>query len=307
MAAAVKTSKPHPSASELAYARDYVLYVAWCEQNNLRALPAKPETIARFVQHLIDKDAPYSTIERRVYGIIAHHEEADKKNLHPIRGSKLISDALAIARKDTRYGRERKKGLTSTGIRAILLAMIDDDSLIAARDRAILTVGYALGLKPAMHAALLRSDVDERADAVSIFVDPRHERHERACFERQIEPNDDDLICPLHNLRAYLSRIDLKPDDALWQWIRRGEHPAGPMTARRISKIIKQRASDAGMDPTLIAGLSSRIGKIVDDAAAGDDEYTITERIGYIERVHVRPLILEARRAGRRALAEPIF
>ncbi|MDD9908553.1 MAG: tyrosine-type recombinase/integrase [Ahrensia sp.] len=135
--------------TQKAYATDWADYTSWCRRCGVATAPPTPETVALYLAHLA---APakgsgqlalaVSTIERRLAGLCwtfaQNGTPLDRKDRH-------IAGVMA--------GIRRKHGTPPEGKEPVLaediLAMIDtlDHSLRGLRDRAILLVGFAGGLR----------------------------------------------------------------------------------------------------------------------------------------------------------------
>lgn len=139
--------------TQKAYARDWAHYTSWCRRTGIEAIPPSPEglseAVALYLTHLA---APakvsgqlalaVSTIERRLSGLCWNFAQ---------RGTPLNRKARHIA--GVMAGIRRKHGAPPEGKDPVLaeevLAMIDtlDHTLRGLRDRAILLIGFAGGLR----------------------------------------------------------------------------------------------------------------------------------------------------------------
>ncbi|WMT89353.1 tyrosine-type recombinase/integrase [Pelagibacterium sp. H642] len=118
------------------YKSDFEQFATWCRRKRLRALPAEPATIAKFVDEHSDK-LKASTIKRKLVAI---------SKLHRLAGYASVADAeevlLAVRRvKRARPGRPRQALGITYERREKLMAQCCDD-LIGLRDRVLVAVGF---------------------------------------------------------------------------------------------------------------------------------------------------------------------
>ena len=118
-----------------AFAHDWENFTSWCAAHHRRPLPATGATLANYVVHLIEVEAPApATVERVIGTVQAHHRAVDLAvNATPARL------ALRSYRRDWAAGGGRVKqaaALTVDQLRAMLTAT--GDGLVGLRDRALL-------------------------------------------------------------------------------------------------------------------------------------------------------------------------
>ena len=120
-----------------AYRADFLEFAGFCAVRGWAALPATPQALAAFVDHLADSGRSSASIRRAVSGISTVH----KLNRLPELG-KDPEVALAMKRMHRKLGRAAKQ---AQGIRADLLEKLltaTEMDLRGLRDRALLQVAY---------------------------------------------------------------------------------------------------------------------------------------------------------------------
>ena len=159
LATCAKTARGALSANtERAMRSDLAIYAAWCDTHGVRALPARTETIAAFVEAMATLRAP-ATVRRYVASIAGAHRAIGlekRARSEPVR--------LSLQRMDRQKGRRQAqaKGLTG-GLRERLLDAAGDE-LIDARNRALLAVAYDTLLRRSELVSLQVSDIVEEFD-----------------------------------------------------------------------------------------------------------------------------------------------
>ena len=150
--------------TERALRSDLGIFGAWCGDRGMTPLPAKPETVAAFVDHMAELRAP-ATVRRYVTSIgIVHRAIGYGKNL----GSPLVRRALK--RMHRRKGRRQAQAQALTWpLRQRLLAA-PGDRLIDSRNRALVAVAYDAMLRRSELTALETSDLLEDVDGAGTLL-----------------------------------------------------------------------------------------------------------------------------------------
>lgn len=225
-----------------AYASDWKHFARWCRLKGTAPLPPSPEMIGLYLTDLTDPTAPtaptgatpslsVSTIERRLPGLAWHYArrgfELDRKDRH-------IGPVLAgIKRKHARPPLQ-KEAVLAEDIIAMVASLSYD--LRGLRDRAILLLGYAGGLR--------------RSEIVSL------DRHKDDTLEADgwVEIMDDGALLRFRSKTGWReveigrgSREHTGPVHALEQWLRFSKVNFGPIfvrTSRDGKQVLKARLND---------------------------------------------------------------
>ena len=247
-------------STERALRSDLAIYAAWCAQRGERALPARPETIAAFVDAKAEVRAP-ATVRRYVTSIgIAHRALGLEKTVKspPVR--------LALLRMHRRKGRRQDQ---ATGLiwplRQRLLDAAGDRS-IDDRNRALLAVAYDAMLRRAELVSLQVPDLLEqvRGDG-SLLV----RRSKTDCEGRGeivwVGRDTVRLVC------TWLDRAGIE-DGMLFRSVGKGGRVGERLHPCQVPRIFKAMAREAGLPESVAAGLSghsARVGAAQDMVAAG--------------------------------------
>jgi len=140
----------HAKRTRDAYARAWASFAAWCAERHLEALPATPETVAVWLSALADgngarKPLARSSINQALSAVIMRHRNAgyafDRKHAAIARVWKGICNTKA--RRETV---RKAKPLLTEDLRA-LIDGLDQQSALAARDAALVALGWAGALR----------------------------------------------------------------------------------------------------------------------------------------------------------------
>lgn len=133
-----------------AYASDWTHFSAWCRRQNLSPLPPQPETVGLYITACASgagqrstKPNSVSTIERRLSAI---GWMLQQRGLVLDRKDRAITTVLAGIR-NTHAAPPRQKDAISAQDLIAMLATLDLGDLRGLRDRAMLLIGYAGGLR----------------------------------------------------------------------------------------------------------------------------------------------------------------
>ena len=274
-----------------AYKADWAHFSSWCRRQGADPLPPSPKLLGLYIANCASPDdgtpaLSVSTIERRLSGLTWHYQQRgialDRKDRH-------IATVLAgIKRKHARPPVQKEAVLAED-----ILAMIATLSfgLRDLRDRAILLVGYAGGLRRSEIVSLdiNRDDTDEGngwveiKDAGLILAF----RGKTGWREVEIGRGSSDQTCPVHALEQYLhySRIDFGP---LFQRVTRDDRKAtgDRLSDKHVARLIKKTVLAAGIRGDLpqaerlklFSGHSLRAGLAT---SANVDERYIQKQLGH--------------------------
>ncbi len=282
-AAAVNTTK--------AYAADWKQFARWCRLKGVEPLPPSPEMIGLYLTDLATPASPapalsVSTIERRLSGLAWNYTQRgftlDCKNRH-------IATVLAgIKRKHARPP-VQKEAILADDILAMVATLPHD--LRGLRDRAILLLGYAGGLRRSEIVSLdvhkgdmLDSggwiDVEEKGVLLTLNA-------KSGWRDVEISRGTSERTCPVHALEQWLhfAKIDFGPI-----FVRTSRDGTRALEARlsdkHVARLIKQTVLDGGIRSdlpekerlALFSGHSLRAGLA---SAAEVDERYVQKHLGH--------------------------
>lgn len=263
------------AATERAYRAGWDQFVAWCDRHGMESLPARPETVVRFVTDLASSAKP-ATIDARLAAISAAH-----------RAAKYDSPTKAEAVRLARRGVRRKNGTAQTQAHPLsvpeLRQMLDGlgDDAASHRDRALLLIGFAGALRRSELVALNVADVVEGPDGLTVHL--RRSKSDQEGQGRTVgvpfghHPN----TCPVRAWRAWLGASGITDGPVFRPVTRHGFIGTTRLTDQSVSHIVKRHAARAGLDPLKVAGHSLRAGLATAAAKAGVPERVIANTTGH--------------------------
>lgn len=292
----VDTAREYAKASTAentnkAYAADWKHFGRWCRIKGSDLLPPSPEMIGLY---LADLAAPVgktptitvTTIERRLSGLAWHYQKRgfplDRKNRH-------IATVLAgIKRKHARPP-VRKEAILRDDILAMVATLPFD--LRGLRDRAILLIGYAGGLRRSEIVSLdvHKDDTPDSGGWIEILDGGTLLTLNAKTGWREVEigRGSNDQTCPVHALEQWLhfAKIDFGP--AFARTSRDGTKALeARLSDRHVARLIKQTVLDAGIRSdladkerlALFSGHSLRAGLA---SSAQVDERYVQKHLGH--------------------------
>ena len=274
MTAARLLASTRAAATRDAYGRDWAAFGAWCRSAGRRELPADQDTVVLFLVDLLERGRSVSLGRRSVAAIVAAHRAA---NVEPPIGYR-VRDLLRAATRE-RGPQVRKAALAVDDLKRALRAL--PRSPMGARDRALLLVGFASGLRRSELRGLDLADVrfERRGLVLSIArskVDQNGDGREVA-----IHRGERVKTCPVGALRRWLWARGRKPGPLFIGFELDGTAGGWRLSGRQIARIVQRSVAAVGLDPKRYAGHSLRAGCATAAAEGGASEISIMQRTGH--------------------------
>lgn len=255
-----------------AYVSDWRRWATWCERQAIEALPATPATVAAYLADQAGTVA-VSSLARHLATIGKAHQVAGHPN--PCRDT-LVRDTLAGLRRVHGQPPREAAGLLA-GPLAVTLDHLGTD-LAGRRDRAVLLVGWCLGLRRGDLAALRWGDLEPDSEGTGGLVvtlrggkTDTTGQGERVGLAPEIDPG----ACPVRALEAWRDALGhesaaaIDPTAPVFTAITRWGHVSGqPLTGHAVAAIVKRRTAAAGL-PVEYRGHSLRKGLVQAARLAG--------------------------------------
>lgn len=262
----------YASATLRAYRTDVEIFVGWCQERGLQALPATASTLCAFFQEQAEGLRP-SSVQRRLYAIRKVHRLL---HLADPTGDEDVKIALRRVQR-ARLNRPRQaRGLNKDILERCLASQPSNPWGL--RNRAMLSLGYDLLTRRSELVALRTSDIELRADGTL-----------RAIIRRsKADPFGMGRIAFSSTRSAQLVGDWLawrgETINPLFCGIYQGKPIDRPLGTTKVRQIIKDALSAAGLpaaDMSAFSGHSLRVGAAQDLLCAGFDTAAIMRAGGW--------------------------
>jgi integrase len=288
VATAAHIARSKSAATKRAYASDFGAFALWCQRYELGSLPAEPDTVALYLTAIADQDAAVATLRKRLVAISQAHKAAGVPS--PTQTETVRRTITGIAR--TRGTRQRQVApLRLSGLKAMLEAAPEDD-LLAVRDRAVLLLGFAGGMRRSELAALDVPDLTKVDEGLDVLIRWSKTDQEGAGRTIGIPRGRNPETCPVLAVQRWISVAGIS-DGPLFRGMVANGRPGtahripqgqvGPqrLSAQGIARVVQRAATRAGLDAREFAGHSLRAGFATEAAAQGASERAIMQQTGH--------------------------
>ncbi|MBL8230325.1 MAG: site-specific integrase [Bryobacterales bacterium] len=262
-------------ATRRAYATDWREFTAWCGAAGRASLPADPETVSLFTAHELKAGRKLATVNRRLAAIAYEHKQHGHK-------SPVTEDVRSVV-----AGAKRKRGDDTTAKAALTVAHLKlicrklPRTRMGVRDRALLLVGFASGMRRSELSALNVADVHVVKQGVRVMIKRSKTDQEGRGREIGIFCGKAKLSCPVTALQQWLYLRGKRPGPLFVGLGPRDEISGERLSAHAINDVVKRCVELAGLDPAGYGAHSLRAGCVTAAAESGVPESLIMKRTGH--------------------------
>jgi integrase len=261
-----------------AYEDDWRDFRGWCAAAGRKALPASVETVCLYATGCIAAGRRVSTVERRVAGVAAMH----RRSGHPVPVGAEVRAVLVGARRKLREVPKRKAVITPEQLRAMSAALAAVGSVRAMRDRAVLVLGFASGMRRSELSGLRLADVLFVDQGVRLTLRQSKTDQEGRGRVVGVWAGRHAQSCPVRVLRAWLRRRGRAEGPLFCVVTREDAAVVGrAMAPRDVGEAVQRAAGLVGLDPAKYGGHSLRASCITAAVEAGASELAIMQRTGH--------------------------
>ena len=255
-----KIEGAYAPATIRAYKANFEVFIRYCDENNVTALPAQPETISQFIRKISDGHLKSSSIKIAVASIAAIHSlnALDNPTQHP-------DVKIEMRRMYRTLGRYAKQayGINKDLLDKMILST--DRSLQGLRDRAILLVAYDSLCRRSELVALEYEDILITDGNIKLKL--RKSKTDPLATGRWLY-----LSKPTQRyLREWLNASSVK-SGRLFRGLSANGKIKGSLNSAQIGRIYKKLARKSGVDAVTvknISGHSTRVGAAQDLLLSG--------------------------------------
>jgi integrase len=257
------------------YRADWNHFNAWCKKYGLLPLPAAPATVAVYLSALADV-YKVSTILRRIAAIGQHHLI---NGVDSPAKTEAVRTVLKGIKRTLRVAPQQKAPLLANDLRQIVADL--PRSLMGARDRALLLVGFAGAFRRSELMSLDVEDLTFVADG--LIVSLRYSKVDQEGKGRKIGiprlPSSE--ACPVRAARDWLDLSGIKTG-ALFRRIGRGDRLMSNRLCDHAVALIVKRSLSPARDARDFAGHSLRSGFATSAAQGGASINAILRQTGHV-------------------------
>ncbi len=243
-----------------AYRADFEELIKFCKENNLSPLPAKPTTVAKFIDKSACENISSASIRRKLVSIAAIHRWANLED--PTKTPEVKLSARKMHRK---LGRLCAQAEPINKERLNLMLQASENNLRGLRDRALLMLAYETMRRRSELASLQIIDIRERKNGAVILLRKSKTDQERLGTWLQISNKTHILI------NQWIKSAKIKEGKIL-RGLKINDQVTCGLTGAQIGRIFKRLATKAGVDSLSvknISGHSIRVGAAQDLLLSG--------------------------------------
>lgn len=255
-AAAAYARGSRSGATWRAYASDWKNFSAWCQSVKQRDLPASSTTVALYIGAQAKQGYAPSTLGRRLAAIRLMHLGARVPSPHD---ALEVDEVMRGVRRIWQRPPEQKAPAVDEDIKR-MVDSIDLSTMKGLRDRALLLIGFAGALRRSELVALDVEHVTEQAEGLKVLIASSKTDQEGQGQIVAIPGVPTSAYCPVQALAEWLEKAGIM-SGALFRRMQRGDVVGvDRLNSQSVALVIKQLASQVGLDPTRYAGHSLRSG-----------------------------------------------
>ena len=257
------------------YQTDWRHFCGWCEGRSIGPLPASPKAVAAYIAECAGY-LKVGSIQRRLNAISEAHKATGNE---PPTHSAVVANTLKGIRRTLGTSPNQKAPTFTTDIRAMVEAT--ETSLIGARDRALVLLGFAGAFRRSELVALDFEDCAFGGDGLTVTL--RRSKTDQTGEGRRIgiPYGSNPETCPVRNLQTWIEVAGITSGPLFRSINRHGRLQAARLAGVDVARIVKKLATRAGLDPAKYAGHSLRAGHATSAAIAGASERSIMNQTGH--------------------------
>jgi len=276
-AAASLKRQTRAAATLVSYDCDWRSFECWCVSVGRRAMPADGETVTLYVASRLEEGLRASTVQRAVAAVAYRHKVAGEAVPDRMEARAVLNGA----RRQRLEQPVQRAALAVEDLRKICRRLMRHRTAAAARDRALLVLGFATGLRRSNLVALDLADlrfVPRRGVAVMVRrskTDQEGRGQVIGVFRGKREET-----CPVRALRSWLA-FRGEADGPLFTRVRVGGPTLSRLNPDTVNQLVKASVASVGLDPVAYGAHSLRAGFVTEAHNEGSGTLAIMERTGH--------------------------
>lgn len=282
------TAAAQSAATQRAYAGDLKHFRA-----HGGTIPATPQMVANYAAKFAGSSA-IATIQRRLVGI--HNAHIEQGLASPVM-DRLVKRTMQGIRRSFGVAQRRVKALVKTDLLEMLVMVSQQKPLKAARDRALLLIGFAGALRRSELVAIQCEDITAFDGGSEILLRRSKTDQEGVGRTVWIPHAKDAERCPVAALDQWLALSGIVRGP-VFRWVSHHGHLIGDkgLTPQSVALVVKRSVKRVhGAAATkAVSGHSLRAGYCTEAALAGMAPWQIREQTGHESDVtlakYIRPV-----------------
>jgi integrase len=257
------------------YRTDWAHFRRWCEEQPVRALPAPPDAVARYIADCAGW-LKVGTIQRRLSAIAEAHKTI---GLESPASTGIVRATLTGIRRTLGTAVGQKAAALTDDVRAMVDAT--DEGSMGMRDRALIILGFAGAFRRAELVGLDAGDCAFGRDGLTITL--RRSKTDQWKVGRKIGIpfGSNPETCPIRTIQAWIEHAGISSGPLFRSINRHGQIQPRRLAGLDVARIVKKLAHRVGLDAASYAGHSLRAGHATTAARAGASESSIMRQTGH--------------------------
>ncbi len=296
------------TATRRAYLAAWRAFTGWCSSPDAplgaHPLPAHPALVAAWAAHLAQLGRRPSSIAQAMAAISVAHQAAGHPS--PTRTAEVRAVLSGIRRAHGAQGAAArgKAALETPALRAAL-ASLPQGTLRGRRDRAMLLLGFAGGLRRSELAALDAEDLELVPEGLEVTLRRSKTDQEGRGRLVGIPYGLHEQTCPVRAVQAWQEAADIASGPLFLTVDRAGRLLQQRCSERAVARAVQRAVRASGGEPGRYGAHSLRSGFVTSAARAGAPTWAIQLQTGHrsLAQLHeyVRPATLFQENAARYA------
>jgi site-specific recombinase XerD len=269
--------------TRLGYQADWRHFERFCTAQGFPSLPASTDTVALFIATRLQSGRKVSTVTRNVAAIAYQHRERGMESPSTERIREILRGARRLKGEPARQA----KPLSIEHLREMAEFAVREDTAFAYRNRAIIVVGFASGLRTASLAQLQLGDVEFTEKGAVLHVRRSKGDQEGRGLLIGLPPGEKPATCPVNALKGWIERRGRFPGP-LFIRFDPGFGKERALEPERIGQIVQELAVAVGLRKTEYSGHSLRAGFVTAAGEARCSELAIAAVTGHRDMATLR-------------------
>lgn len=239
--------RPVSPGTVRAYAADWAAFSSWCALEELESLPARLDTVLRYLL-MMEADSKVSSQRRRLVAIRRVHRDAGHEL--DVNDPTFQNVWLAMSSRDRSDTRPRRRTLPDE-VAQLICAL--PKGMVGVRDRALILTGWAAGCRPSELVGLDRPDVELTRRALKVSL--RRARNAGAIVRQiEVERTESESLCPLRGLRLWITTANISSGPLFRPVNRHGRVSDTRLSVQAVRIVLRRAAQRAGLPNPNLTG-----------------------------------------------------